>query len=104
MREPRLVTTFVDLTDTLVDDFDVIDLLTRLANRCLEVLDVAADGLMLVNPDGELSVAASSSEEMRTLELFEIQSSEISPQLRPSTGSDTTHRATTSFCPTSPKG
>lgn len=76
MREPLLVGTFVELTDVLVDDFDVIDLLTRLSDRCLEVLDVSAAGIMLVNPQGKLSVAASSSGAIRTLELFEVQSAE----------------------------
>ena len=72
-REARLTRTFVELADTLVDDFDVVDLLTLLADRCVEVLDVSAAGLMLVAPEGELRVVASSSEEMRLVELFEIQ-------------------------------
>ena len=68
--------TLVELADTLVADFDVVELLTRLADRCVEVLDVAAAGLMLVGPDGDLRVMASSSEAMRVLELFELQSKE----------------------------
>ena len=75
-RETRLARTLVELADTLVDDFDVVDLLTRLADRCVEVLDVGAAGLMLSAPDGELRVMASSSEAMRVLELFEIQAQE----------------------------
>jgi GAF domain-containing protein len=71
-----LAQTMVDLADTLVDDFDVVDLLTLLTDRCVEVLDVAAAGLMLVAPEGDLRVVASSSEEMRVLELFELQSEE----------------------------
>ncbi len=66
----------VELADTLVADFDVVELLTRLADRCVEVLDVGAAGLMLAGPDGELRVMASSSETMRVLELFELQSEE----------------------------
>jgi GAF domain-containing protein len=66
----------VELADTLVDDFDVVDLLMRLADRCVEVLDVQAAGIMLATPDGELRVLASSSEAMRVLELFEIQAQE----------------------------
>jgi GAF domain-containing protein len=64
------------LADTLVADFDVVDLLTRLSDQCVDVLDVGAAGLMLAGPDGDLRVMASSSEEMRLLELFEIQSQE----------------------------
>ena len=75
-RESLLARTLVELADTLVDDFDVVDLLTRLADRCVDVLDVGAAGLMLAGPDGQLRVLASSSEAMRMLELFEIQARE----------------------------
>jgi GAF domain-containing protein len=75
-REASLARTLVELADTLVEDFDVVELLTLLTDRCVEVLDVAAAGLMLVAPDGELHVMASSSEAMRILELFELQAQE----------------------------
>ncbi len=75
-REALLARTFVELADNLVDDFDVVELLTLLADRCVDVLDVAAAGLMLVAPDGGLRVMASSSEAMRVLELFELQAQE----------------------------
>lgn len=75
-REAVLARTLVELADTLVDDFDVVDLLTRLADRCVEVLDVQTAGIMLAAPDGQLRVMASSSEAMRVLELFEIQAQE----------------------------
>ena len=75
-REESLVRTFLELADTLVDDFDVVDLLTVLADRCVEVLDVTATGLMLAGADGELRVVASSSDTMRMLELFEVQAEE----------------------------
>lgn len=75
-RESVLARTLVELADTLVDDFDVVDLFTLLADRCVEVLDVQAAGIMLASPDGQLRVMASSSETMRVLELFEIQAQE----------------------------
>ena len=75
-REESLITTFAELADTLVDDFDVVELLTLLAHRCVEVLDVDAAGLMLASPDGELKVLASSSDAIRVLELFELQAEE----------------------------
>ena len=75
-RESSLARTFVQLTDTLVADFDVVELLTLLADRCVELLDVGAAGLMLAGADGELRVMASSSEAMRVLELYELQAQE----------------------------
>jgi GAF domain-containing protein len=73
VRESLLVRTFAELADTLVDDFDVVDLLTLLADRCVELLDVVAAGLMLASVDGELRVLASSSDAVRVVELFELQ-------------------------------
>jgi GAF domain-containing protein len=76
-REAVLARTLVELADTLVEDFDVVDLLTRLADRCVEILDVDAAGIMLAAAaDGQLRVMASSSEAMRVLELFEVQAHE----------------------------
>jgi ANTAR domain/GAF domain len=75
-REQRLAETFVELADTLVDDFDVIDFLQILAARCVELLDVAAAGIMLADPGGSLMTVAASDERARLLELFEIQSDE----------------------------
>jgi GAF domain-containing protein len=71
-----MVRTLVNLADTLVDDFDVVELLHLLTDRCVEILDVSAAGLMLASPGGQLRVMASSVEAMRVLELFEIQSEE----------------------------
>jgi GAF domain-containing protein len=71
-----LVRTLVDLTDSLVDDFDVVELLQLLADRCVEILDVTAAGLMLASPGGQLRVMASSIESIQVLDLFEIQSRE----------------------------
>jgi GAF domain-containing protein len=75
-KEALLTRTLVQLADTLVDDFDVVELLTLLADRCVEVVGASAAGLMLAAPEGDLRVMASSSEAMRLLELFEVQSQE----------------------------
>ena len=75
-REMILARTFVELADSLVADFDVVDLLTMLAERCVELFDVTEAGIMLASADGDLRVIASSSEAMRVLELFELQSHE----------------------------
>ena len=75
-REEALVRSLVEMADTLVDDYDVVDLLTGLADRCVELLGVAAAGVMLASPDGELRLVASSSEAMRVLEVFELQAQE----------------------------
>jgi GAF domain-containing protein len=76
LREVLLVRTLVELADALVDDFDMVEVLNLLSDRCVEVMDVDAAGVMLAAPDGELKVVASSCETMRVLELFELQAEE----------------------------
>src|ERR1035438_8517500 len=63
-----------EMADTLVEDYDVVDLLTGLADRCVELFGVSAAGVMLASPEGRLG--PSSSEAMRLLELFELQAQE----------------------------
>jgi len=75
-REAELVRSLVEMADTLVDDYDVVDLLTGLAGRCVNLLGVSAAGVMLKHPSGKLGLVASSSEAMRLLELFELQAQE----------------------------
>jgi hypothetical protein len=74
--EARLAETFVELADTLIDDFDVIEFLHVLTRRCVELLDMSAAGLMLADGTDELRVMASSTERARLLELFELQNAE----------------------------
>ncbi|MFF3153281.1 ANTAR domain-containing protein [Streptomyces sp. NPDC057910] len=73
IREQRLAETFMEVADSLTDDFDVLDLLQRLSTRCVELLDVSAAGLLLADPFGELQVVAASDEHTRLLELFALQ-------------------------------
>lgn len=75
-REALLTRTLVQLTDSLVGDFDLVDLLTLVSDRCVEILDVSAAGLMLASAGGALRRVASSSEAMRVMEVFEEESDE----------------------------
>jgi GAF domain-containing protein len=75
-REERLSRTFVALADTLVTGFDVVDLLDDLVQNSVDLFGVAAAGLMLVDPGGNLRVMASSDDQMRLLELLQIQNDE----------------------------
>ncbi|MFI8880675.1 GAF and ANTAR domain-containing protein [Streptomyces sp. NPDC055243] len=72
-REERLALAFVDLADTLVQDFDVISFLHTLTEHCVDLLDVAAAGVMLATPAGRLVDAAASDERTRQLELAGIE-------------------------------
>jgi GAF domain-containing protein len=90
-KQTMLGETMVLLADNLVTDYDVVELLTTLADRCVSILGVSAAGLMLAGPDGALRVIASSSEQMRLLELFELQT-EQGPCLESfQTGAAVTH-------------
>jgi transcriptional regulator with GAF, ATPase, and Fis domain len=65
--------TFVDLADTMVTDFDVIDFLHLLTDRSIRLLPASAAGVLLADPRGQLRVAAASSEAAGLVELFQIQ-------------------------------
>src|SRR4051794_5734914 len=67
---------FVELADTLVDDYDVIEVLDRLVAHSVALLSADAAGIMLVEPGGRLRVVASSSEESGWTELMQIQADE----------------------------
>lgn len=71
-REPLVIDTFLSLTDTLVHDFDAIDMLTMLTERSVDLLEVTAAGVILANGQHGLSVAAASTEATRLLELFAV--------------------------------
>ena len=75
-READVVRSLVEMAGTLVDDYDVVDLLTGLTDRCVDLLGISAAGVMLASPAGSLGLVASSSEAMRLLELFELQAQE----------------------------
>lgn len=75
-REALLSQTFVELADTLVEEFDIIELLTVLVDRCVALLDAGAAGILLADHLGVLHVVAASSEQARLLELFQLQNHE----------------------------
>jgi GAF domain-containing protein len=72
-RERRLTEVFIELADTLVAEFDLVDFLGRLAEATVELLEVDAAGLMLTDDHGVLHVMASSHDQAESLELFELQ-------------------------------
>ncbi len=76
VREQRLAEVFVELADTLVEEFDVVDFLQTLTERCVELVDTDAAGLMLDDQRGDLQVIAYTTESARLLELFELQKAE----------------------------
>jgi transcriptional regulator with GAF, ATPase, and Fis domain len=73
MEQPRLTDVFVEMADTLVDDFDVIDFLQTLTERCVELLEVDAAGLLLTDAHGAMQLIAASSEPARALEDFQLR-------------------------------
>jgi GAF domain-containing protein len=75
-REVRTAHAFLEIVDSLVDDFDVIELLTNLAHRTVELLEAAAVGILLADESGQLRVMAASNERVQLLELFQIQNEE----------------------------
>ena len=72
-RAERVSVAFVRLTDTLVADYDVVDLLHTLVEESVGLLDVAAAGLLLADPSGELQVVASTSEQSQLVEVLQLQ-------------------------------
>src|SRR5476651_1672597 len=75
-REQQLLKAFIEFADTIVDQYDVVEFLHRLANRCVELVDASEAGIMLADRDGTLHYVASSSERMHLIELFELQHDE----------------------------
>ncbi len=72
-REGRLVRVLVSMADTLVSDFDAVDLFYELVVSCTDLLDVAQAGLLLTDGNGELRVVAASSEATGVVELLELE-------------------------------
>ncbi|MET4705855.1 GAF and ANTAR domain-containing protein [Frigoribacterium sp. UYMn621] len=75
-REVQLSAAFVKLADTLVTDFDVVDLLHWLVEECTRILDTEAGGLLLVDAVGVLQLIASTSEEAQLVEVLQLAAGE----------------------------
>ena len=75
-RERSVGQAFVVLADTMVDDYDAIDLLDRLVGYCVELLSVDAAGIVLGDARQELRVVAASSEDAQVMELLQLQNDE----------------------------
>ena len=72
-REAEVARSFVSLASSLVNGYDVVDLLDELTSDCARLLDVASAGLLLADGRGVLHLMAASSEQTRQLELFQLQ-------------------------------
>ena len=72
----RLTDAFVDVADTLVDDFDLVDFLHTLTDHAAAISGAAAVGLLLADHRGNLQFMAASNETGRELELFQLENSE----------------------------
>jgi GAF domain-containing protein len=72
-RETMVIETLVQLADTLIQDYDVIEFLEMLSERCVSLVDADEAGIMVTDGHGSLQVVASSSERSRLLELLELQ-------------------------------
>jgi hypothetical protein len=71
-REARVLDAVVSLVDSLLDDFDVVDLLTELTERCADLLDVQAAAFLLADPLGQLRLLAATSTQTRALEILQL--------------------------------
>lgn len=71
-RESRLSDAFVKLADTLIADYDVVDLLQTLVEECTDLLDAQAGGLILADTTGDLQLVASTSEGTDFVEVVQL--------------------------------
>lgn len=75
-REQEIIKAFVDLSNELVDDYDMVEMLVQLTSSCVSLLDISSAGLLLADEHGVLHLMASSSERTHHLEVFQLQRDE----------------------------
>ena|SRR5437588_431178 len=81
MRERALAAALVDMADTMVADYDVVDLSHRLARYCVDLLPVTAAGVLLTDEHGNMRLLASSNEAARLTELVQLENDQHGPCL-----------------------
>ena len=75
-RQADINRSFVALASSLVNGYDVVDLLVQLTEDCTRLLDIASAGLLLADGRGVLHVVAASTEATRLLEVHQLQRAE----------------------------
>lgn len=72
----KLAAAFVDLARSVNDGKDMVEVFSMLAERCVTILSVAACGILVIDPMGELEVIGSSNHSAHLLDLFQVQNVE----------------------------
>ncbi|WP_144713119.1 GAF and ANTAR domain-containing protein [Curtobacterium pusillum] len=75
-RERRLIDAFVEVTGSLVADYDVVEMLQTLVDNATDLFDVDAAGIMLANQDSELEVIVATSERSNLLGILQLEAGE----------------------------
>ncbi len=70
--DARLLRTFAMLADTMVDDYDIVELLQSLVDACRDLLNTTAAGILLADGRGDLELVASTSEASRLVEIMQL--------------------------------
>jgi len=71
-REQRISAAFIAVADTLIADYDILDLMHTLVEECVRILDVDSAGLMLADENGDLQLLASTSEQTDFVEILQM--------------------------------
>jgi len=72
----RLMDAFVEMADTLVDNFDLIDFLHRMTDHTAAISGASAVGLLVGDEHGRLNHMAATSTGAEHLELYQLQTQE----------------------------